>query len=165
MPKTINGDAFEISQPYAEGHTITAAEAKALNQTRSENIGNNLRKKLAELKENGASHEDLAAVVAEADANYIFTLASVSASKKLDPYEREALKIAKELVKAKLAAQGRKTTDVPKGMTKEDWEEKLEATYEDVASNERVVATAKKTVDARKKNADSLLEALGDSDI
>ena len=41
--KIIDGLSFEISQPYAAGQTINEAEAKALNQVRSENIGNNLR--------------------------------------------------------------------------------------------------------------------------
>ena len=41
---TILGEKFEITAPYAEGQTLTAVEARVLNQTRAENIGNNLRK-------------------------------------------------------------------------------------------------------------------------
>jgi hypothetical protein len=52
--KTIEGKNFEISQPYEEGHVITAIEARVLNQTRSENIGNNVRAKLKEAIEAGA---------------------------------------------------------------------------------------------------------------
>ena len=86
MQKTINGISFEISTPYSEGHVLTEAEAKALNQTRSENIGNNLRAKIKEMQEAGESEDAIAAIVAEKDAEYVFTLASVSASRKLDPY-------------------------------------------------------------------------------
>ena len=38
---TIQGVEFTVASPYAEGHTITEAEAKALNQVRAENIRNN----------------------------------------------------------------------------------------------------------------------------
>lgn len=163
--KTINGLAFEISMPYEAGQTINEAEAKALNQTRSENIGNNLRAKVKEMAEAGESHEAIAAIVSEADASYVFTLAAVSTSAKLDPYEREAQKIAKELVKAKLAAQGRKLTDVPEGVTKEDWEAKVQATIEQVASGENVIKAARKAVDAKKKQGEALLESLGSLDV
>ena len=35
-----------IPQPYAEGHAISAIEAKVLNQVFAENIGNNVRAKV-----------------------------------------------------------------------------------------------------------------------
>ena len=41
---SISGQAFDVSTPYAAGHTLTEAEAKVLNQTRAENIGNNFRR-------------------------------------------------------------------------------------------------------------------------
>ena len=165
MLKTINGLSFEISAPFSEGHVITEAEAKALNQTRAENIGNNLRARIKEMQEAGESEEAIATIVAEKDAEYIFTLAAVSASRKLDPYEREALKMAKELVKAKLAADGRKVSDVPEGLTEEEWKDKLEGEYERIAGLDKVVAAARKTVDAKRKTADSLMDALSDSDV
>ena len=159
--KTINGVAYEISQPYAEGHVVTEAEAKALNQTRSENIGNNLRAKLKELADAGHSFDEMAALVAETDAAYVFTLAQVSTSRKLDPYEREARTIARDLLKAHLATSGRKLTTVPEGMTKEDWEEKVEGEIERISTSEKVVAAAKKAVDAKRKTADALMESIG----
>ncbi len=100
--KTINGVNFEISQPYTEGHVINEAEARVLNQTRSENIGNNVRAKLKELIEAAATPEALAQLVAEKDAEYVFTLANVGEGRRLDPYEKEAEKIARDLLKAKL---------------------------------------------------------------
>ena len=53
--KTINiyDEEFTVSTPYAEGHVITAAEAKALNQVRAENIANNFRAKIKAAKEDG----------------------------------------------------------------------------------------------------------------
>jgi len=124
MSKTINGVAFEISQPYAEGHVITEAEARVLNQTRSENIGNNLRAKLKEMADAGASEAELQALVAEKDAEYVFTLSNARASRVLDPVEKEANKIARELLKDHLAQTGRKLTVAPEGLTQEEWDYK-----------------------------------------
>jgi hypothetical protein len=158
--KMIAGEAFEISQPYAAGHVLNEAEAKTLNQVRSENIGNNVREKVKELLESGKLDE-AKALVAEKDASYEFTLASASTSVKLDPVEREARSIAKDIVKAKLAEKGLKWAVPPEGETKESWAEKLEANVEKFATNEAVLKEAKKAVEAKKKR----LDALGSLDV
>lgn len=160
MSKTINGVAFEISQPYAEGHVITEAEARVLNQTRSENIGNNLRAKLKEMADAGASEAELQALVAEKDAEYVFTLSNARASRVLDPVEKEANKIARELLKDHLAQTGRKLTVAPEGLTQEEWDEKVASEVDRLAAGEAVMAAAKKRVDARRKTAESLANAL-----
>lgn len=159
--KTINGIEFDISQPYAEGHTCTAAEARALNQTRSENIGNNARAKIKEMLEKGTSDQEIREYVAGLDNSYVFTLAGVSASRKLDPVEREANKIAREIIKGKLAETGRKLTVAPDGMTKEEWEDKVAAEVERVAGLDEILKAAKKNVDAKTKQAEQLANALG----
>jgi len=153
--KVIAGVAFEISQPYAAGHTLTEAEAKTLNQVRSENIGNNLRDKIKELLEKN-DEAGAKALVAEKDSTYEFTLASVGATAKLDPVEREARAIAKDIVKAKLAEKGLKINVAPDGESKESWAEKIEANIEKFASHENVLKEAKKAVDAKKKRLDNL---------
>lgn len=160
--KTINGLAFEVNQPYVAGHVITEAEARALNQTRSENIGNNVRAKIKEMQEAGSDHAAIAAYVSEVDGNYEFTLANVAASRKLDPYEREARNIARELLKNHLAQTGRKLTVAPEGTTDEEWKDKVEAETDRIAGSEGVVAQAKKNVDARQKTADKLMESIGE---
>lgn len=158
--KTIDGMEFQISQPYAEGHACTEAEAKALNQTRSENVGNNTRATIKKMKEEERSFDEIKAYVAEVDAEYTFTLASVAAGAKLDPYEREARKIARELLKAHLAETGRKLTVPPEGETKESWGEKVQAQVEAIAENDEIKKAAKSNVDSRKKQADKLAGAL-----
>lgn len=158
--KTIEGKNFEISQPYAEGHVITAIEARVLNQTRSENIGNNVRAKLKEAIEAGASDDALAQLVADLDATYVFTAAGTRAAAKLNPYEREAIKMAKELLRNHLAASGRKLTVAPDGVTDEEWEEKIAGEIERISTLEDVVKAAKKEVDARTKRAETLAGAL-----
>ena len=158
--KTINGVAFEISQPYEEGHTISAIEARVLNQTRAENIGNNIRAKLKEMQDAGNSEDDLRAAVAELDGTYTFTASGTRAAAKLDPYEKEAVKIAREMLKLHLAQDGRKLTEAPDGYTQEEWDEKVAAEVERIAALDDVVKQAKKEVDAKKKRADSLLTAM-----
>lgn len=163
--KVIDGEKFEISQPYAEGHVCTAAEAKALNQVRSENIGNNLRNAVKEAKEAAANGDNskldgLAQLVADYDAQYVFTMGNAGASRKLDPVEREAQKIARELLKESLAAQGRKLTVAPEGESEEEWKDRVNAKVEEIAQNEAVLKQAKKNVEAKRKQAETLREAV-----
>lgn len=158
--KTIEGKNFEISQPYTEGHTITAIEARVLNQTRSENIGNNIRAKLKAAIEEGQSDDALAQLVADLDASYEFTAAGTRAAAKLDPYEKEARKMARDLIKQNLAETGRKLTVPPEGTTQEEWDEKIEAEVDRIATLDVVLEAARKEVDARTKRADKLKTAL-----
>lgn len=160
MPKTINGMEFEISQPYNEGHTISAIEARVLNQTRAENIGNNARAKIKEMQEAGNTEDEIRDYVAQLDSSYVFTAAGVSAARRLDPVEREANKLARELLKTHLAATGRKLTVAPEGMTDEEWDDKVSSEVERLAAKEEILAVAKKNVAAKAKQADQLAAAL-----
>lgn len=164
--KVINGESFEISQPYAEGHVMTAAEAKALNQTRSENIGNNLRSAVADAikkRDEGdpTDFQGLAALVAKYDSEYTFALGgSGPSTRKLDPVEREARSIANDIIKADLAAKGRKLSQVPDGLTKEEWEAKVEAIREELMQRDNVLKLARDNVKKRKAVIDAGLEGL-----
>jgi DNA repair ATPase RecN len=160
VAKTINGLQFELSQPYAEGHTITPIEARVLNQCRAENIGNNTRAKIKEMQDANASEQEIQDYVASVDQNYEFTAAGVSASRKLDPVEREANKIARDLLRSHLASTGRKLTVAPEGMTDEEWDDKVSSEVERIAGMDEVLAAAKKAVAAKQKQADTLATAL-----
>lgn len=157
--KIVHGHAFTISEPYAEGYTINAAEAKALNQVRAENIGNNLRDKLKELLDAGnvVGAEEL---FAEKEAAYIFTMSSGISSRKLDPEEAEARRMARDLIKAHLAEQGRKLSTVPAGMTEDEWEAKLDSEIDRIAATPEVLKEAKKVVAAKKKRGETLMAAV-----
>lgn len=163
--KTINGQQFEISAPYAEGHTITAIEARVLNQTRAENIGNNTRAKVKEMQDANASEQEIAEYVSTVDTEYQFTAAGVSSSRKLDPVEREAVKLARELIKGKLAETGRKITVAPEGLTQEEWDDKVTAEVERVAADENIIKVAQKNVAAKQKQAETLATALEGSEL
>lgn len=158
--KLIDGESFTISQPYEEGHVLTAAEAKALNQTRSENIGNNLRElvKAAKAKRDATTDADptdfnsLAETVAKYDTEYTFALGGGGTSaRKLDPIEREAKKIADDIIKTHLAKTNRKIGEAPEGETKESWATKIDAQRESIMTRDDVVKEAKKRVAARAK--------------
>jgi uncharacterized protein involved in tolerance to divalent cations len=163
--KTINGLVFEISQPYAEGHTITDVEARVLNQVRAENIGNNVRAKLKEMSEAGEGEDALKALVAEKDAEYVFTAGNVGEGAKLDPYEKEAQKIARELLREHLASTGRKLTVTPEGMSDDEWKAKIQENTDRIMVMDDVVKAARKRVDDRRKTADKLLESIQGSDL
>lgn len=156
---TIHGEKFEFSTPYVAGHALTEAEAKHLNQTRLENVRNNVAKAVKEAIDSG-DPEKLAqarATVAEYDGKYVFTLTGAGAPRQvLDPVEKEARRLAIEYVKAKLAEKGRTIKQVPEGMTEDEWKAKLEANYEAVATNDQIIARAKKIVAEKKKAADAL---------
>lgn len=168
---TIAGIAFDVSTPYAEGHTCTEAEAKALNQTRGENIRNNQAKAVKAVieaaggmqGENGKdlpeigtdAMAELTANVADYDKGYVFTLASVGGGRKSkDPVEVEANKIARAAIMAHLKASGRGVKDVDKDL--------LAAKIAEVAGSDNVVKAAKKAVAERTKLAEG---ALADLDI
>jgi hypothetical protein len=163
--KTINGLQFELSNPYAEGHVVSAIEARVLNQTRAENIGNNCRAKIKEMQDANASEQEIQDYVAGVDAEYQFTAAGVSASRKLDPVEKEAVKIARELLKSHLAASGRKLTVAPEGLTDDEWEEKVQGEIDRISALDEVVKAAKKAVEAKAKQAATLAEALGSVEV
>lgn len=163
----IQGLDFQVSWPYAAGHTCTEAEAKALNQTRKENLANNFAKRVKDAKaldeKNGNTAETakLASEFEKLDAEYEFTLANVSAAAKLSPVDREARSMAKAAIVANLASKGRKLSDVPAGLTKDEWEAKVAARIEEIAAQDNVIAAAKKQVAAKEKAISAVSLDLG----
>jgi len=107
---TIQGGEFQVAQPYVEGHQCTEHEARTLNQTRSENIRNNLAARIKAHKEgkNGAMTMDEIVVYAKTyDEEYTFAKAPVGSGRRtLDPVEREARKLSREAIKLQLSRTG-----------------------------------------------------------
>lgn len=145
--KIIAGHEFQISQPYEAGYVLTEVDAKVLNQVRSENIANNMRKAVKEAEEAGTLSE-VASKVAEYDAEYTFAMPSTGAAKRVvDPVEREARKLAREAIKAQLAKDGRKIKDIDA--------EKLETAIETVAAKDEILKLARKAVKDREATANA----------
>lgn len=158
---TIQGVEFTVSAPYAEGHQISEAEAKALNQVRSENIRNNQAKLVKAAKEEFGEElsediiADLQNQITAYDEGYEFTLASVGGGRKTrDPYEAEALKIARDAVTAKIKDTGKRVKDYDK--------DALNAKIAEIAERDAVKKAAKKAVDERNKLAS---DSLGDLEL
>lgn len=153
---TIAGEQFEVPGPeetgLVEGHVLTAAEARHLFQVRCENIRNNMAKYVKTEMEKGTDRATIAGDVAKYAKEYFFSMPGAGGgARRLDPVEREAQTLAKAAIKAKLNGEGRKLTDVPSGLTKEEWDEKLQAAIEQVAAREDILKMAKKRVADRQK--------------
>lgn len=169
---TIQGVVFDVSAPYAEGHTVTEAEAKALNQVRAENIRNNMAKQVKAAKEQHGEElpsnvlNDLASQIAEYDRDYEFTLASVGGGRQTrDPVEAEARKIAKASIAASLKAQGRTMKSIThdaEGNEIEGGKDRLEAAIAKVAADDKV---RKAAADAVKKRNQVSESAVADLDL
>jgi hypothetical protein len=177
-PKVINGLSFDILQPYEAGHVLTAIEARVLNQTRAENIGNNVRARIKEMQEGdpaasppvpASTEAEIRAYVTEFDTDYVFKTAGEGSRTSRDPYETEARKLARDLLREKLAEDGRKLTAAPAGndndgnpWTDDSWKEYIDLKVDEVASMPAVLAAAKKNVDAKRKQSESLLASIAE---
>jgi len=161
--KTISilGLSVTISAPYAAGYTLNAAEAAALNQTRAENIGNNLRKLVSEKnegtsKEPSYSEEAVAEILEKAaayDADYNFVRSISTGAKRVsDPVTTEARKLARAAITRQLKEAGRAVKDIDK--------DKLEAAINTVAEKPAIRAQAEEIVAKRSEMANELLGGL-----
>lgn len=154
---TVQGVSVEVTQPYEAGHTITDAEARALNQVRAENIGNNLRKQIKDMVEaEGATPESVQAaaqkIVSAYDAEYEFTLASVGggSTARLDPLTKECRSIARNFIARKLKEQGISQKDY----LEKNGEAAIKSKVIELADNPKIVEAAKKAIAEREKMGD-----------
>lgn len=164
---TIAGLVFSVLQPYAAGHVVTEAEAKALNQVRAENIRNNCASKVkaaneGTAKEGEPTKDTIAAYVETYDKGYEFTLASVGGGKRpTDPVEVEALKIARDQFAAFAAAKKLTVKVIREKIGEEAYQDKLAM----LAERPENVKEAKRRVAERAKSAEAALDGLGLEDL
>lgn len=155
--KVIGGLSFTISDPYSEGHTINANEALSLNQVRAENIGNNFRDKVAKVVEEAGgieavTEEQLAALQAELtdyESKYVFHAGG--GGRVTDPVEKEAKKIAEELLHAKIKQAGHAIATY-----KKEKADKYGENLAKIMADEGVQKEARKIVASRQKLASSV---------
>ena len=156
---TVQGVLVDIDQPYESGHTITEAEAKALNQTRSENIGNNVRKAVKELVDAGGDSTGIQKaaqkLVSEKDKGYEFTLASIGGGgARLDPLTKECHAIARNFIGAKLKELGK----TQKQYLEANGEDAIKIKVAELAEHPEILKAAKKALAERAKVAESVPE-------
>lgn len=134
---------INVPNKYAAGHVLTEIEAKVLNRTFAENVGNNQRAKIKDAIAAGTVAEAIAAAEAYA-ATYEFSVASASGGSskpKLSPLESECRRLAIVKVKQHIESTGRKVSEVKKADP-----EAYEAAVQKVAANEQIVKLAKKNL-------------------
>ena len=103
---TIHGKTYNVSEPYAEGHSLTETEAKALNRARAERLYGLLGAKAKDNTSLGQSDVDAA------DATFSFdTLARRGGGGMRDPIKAIAMEMAERKVKAAIKAKGHNVSD------------------------------------------------------
>lgn len=129
----IQGYDFTIPAPFAEGHPLTANEAAAMNQLYAENVRNNsasrIKAAVKAAEEAGTEFsldttmvgegEDavtLRASIEDYAENYEFGARRTSTREPVDPVQREALRIAKDVASQQLASKGVKQKDLAEGV-------------------------------------------------
>jgi hypothetical protein len=93
MPEiTVEGEVFTVQPRYAEGHSLSEAEAHALNITLFNNIRNNMASRVRTAKKNGHySFDAMQATLTNYVAAYEFGVKQPRPSK--DPIRVEAVKL------------------------------------------------------------------------
>jgi hypothetical protein len=151
-------EGFLVPQPYSEGQSINLAEATVLNQVLVENCRNNYRAKVKAAiagEEGAGSLDEVVAAFNEMAAAYKFTLATASATRKYEPWEREARSMAKTAIKGALAeaenAAAAAEFNALDDDGKKDW---IEARIDPILeANPDIAKQAKKIVAARQNVA------------
>ncbi len=139
----IQGKNFDIPRPFGEGYACTVSDASVLNQTLAENTRNNWADRVK--KEVEADTFDQSRMQAEIDEyleGYEFGVRRGRGP--ADPVEREALNIAKEIVKKAIREKGMKLADI-------DTEDINRLAEQVIADNADVTKEAKRRVDQRGK--------------
>lgn len=149
---TVAGHLVDIDEPYNEGHVCTAGEADALNQTRKENVRNNVASVIARTEEKDKktfTPEEVQAMVNDYAADYEF---GVRSGQSRDPVESEALDMARQIVKDAIGRKPElKLKDFPAKKITE-----LATNYLNGPSGATLRERAKAVVEARSKVTEGL---------
>lgn len=154
--RTMQGVKTPVTMPYVEGHVITEAEAKALNQVRAEGIGNNMRTKIKTMQDEGKEEAEILEAIAAYDAEYVINMSNARTSRVTDPTEREAIAIAKAYITAKLKDAG--TTQ--KAYIEAKGKDTFDAAVMKLAENPKVIEAAERAIAEREKISSLSVEGL-----
>lgn len=162
---TIAGLALQVSDPYSEGHKINAAEAAVLNQTRAENLGNNLRKSIQELRNEDGTYSEAAAKQAQemldkTAADYEFSLTPRrGGAAGLSAEDREIKSVATSFLVGKIKEKGL----TKKAYIEANGQDKFDELVAQIMQDEQVIAAGKEQYKAKQaaaKKQSKLLEGV-----
>lgn len=102
----IGGVELELEMPYAEGHVLTAGEAAQFNQTFRENVGNNFRKTIEKMIEEGKEASEIQTAFDEYVNSYEMGARKAGGGPRLDPVDREMRALAKKALQEAFAKKG-----------------------------------------------------------
>lgn len=157
MPRTLTIAGEQFNVPTAEecgiiaGAVLDAAAARQLYQVRNENVRNNAAAKVKKALENGGTVDAIRGEIEQFAVDYTFSMpgAGGGRTRVTDPVERMARSIARDMLTAHLAKDGRKRKDIE--------DEKWEAELERIAGTDAVQKLAKKRYQEQQKASESLL--------
>ena len=115
---TVQGFNLQAPAPYAEGHTLTETEAAVLNQTLAENLRNNfgsqIKKTRDEVEADGGQYSPDTKELQKAFDDYIaeYEFGAKRTGGAIDPTERKARAMAKDVIKRAIQNKGAKIKDV-----------------------------------------------------
>jgi hypothetical protein len=117
----IHNMKFEMYTPYTAGDVLNSEEANTLNQTRCENLRNNLADAIWQAKEQAEKDgtpldtDSLQKLVTDYDLTYEFGVRRGGGGRIGDPVESEAMDMARELVREAFKKRGTPIKDIPGG--------------------------------------------------
>ena len=141
MPEkiTIAGKPFDVPHRYEEGHQLTAAEAKALNQIFWENLRNNFQVRVnSAIKVGAFDHKFLQDQLNEYARTYEFGSRARRGTFK-DPFMDQAAKVAREKVHGDLRRDGIDPKEVQSAVI-------TARIKEAIATNPRIMQEARRRV-------------------
>lgn len=156
MLKIVAGIEAEISEPYAAGMILSEVDAKILNKLRAKNFTNSIRAKIEKMKLEDLTELEIKNHISDMDSCYVLSTASI-----LDPVEREAQKLATDILKSHLAETGRKINQTPAGFSDDEWQTKISEEIDRIAEDPKVLSVAQTNVELRRKNSSTLAAAIG----
>lgn len=166
---TIAGHPFQAPIKYAEGDTLEANEAGALNQTYHENLRNNFAKRVQEAKDAAGEGNPLSqdvidklyAEFAEYAAAYEFGVRGGGGGPR-DPVQTEAMSLAREAIRAALKMKGKKLTGKNPDVTAEQITEAAKRLLAGEKGT-KYLDLAKERVAQQRAAADETLDAVKDA--
>lgn len=125
-PFTVQGITLQIPLPeISEGHVCTEGEASSLKQTFVENVRNNIAGDIKEMKEKGASENEMQNLINEYASEYEFNVRT-GGFRVADPVEAAAREIALEYAKRVVRKSGKSLKDYGMDALRADAERALE---------------------------------------